>query len=134
MGRLQVDRATARTADRQRRHVVDWWTARQGALPPAMQTAIAGRQRDIVDLLVRFRDHTGRRRAISGAAASINWRDPQAADKFVGRLASGICRAAAGDGATGRMRAGASPATNVDGGYTALRDEPGTRGGVRVHR
>ncbi len=38
----QVDRTTARAADRQHRQVADWWTARQRGLPPAMRAAIAG--------------------------------------------------------------------------------------------
>ena len=37
------DRTTARAADRQHRHVVDWWTTRQRSLPPAMRTALAQR-------------------------------------------------------------------------------------------
>ena len=82
----QVDRTAARSADRQRRQVTDWWTVRQRGLPPAMQSAIADRHHDILSVLHRLPNIDSRQAAIRTAAASINWRTTGAADQFVGRL------------------------------------------------
>ena len=82
----QVDRTTARAADRKRRQVTDWWTARQRGLPPAMRAAIAGRHHEILDVLVRLPNNDSRRQAIKSAASSVNWRKDGAADQFLQRL------------------------------------------------
>ena len=82
----QVDRTTARAADRQRRQVTDWWTARERGLPPAMRAAIAGRHHQILDVLIRLPNHDSRRQAINSAASSVNWRNDGAADQFLQRL------------------------------------------------
>ena len=81
-----ADRTTVRAVDRKRRQDVDWWTARERGLPPAMRAAIAGRHHEILDVLVRFPNHDGRQRAISSAASSVNWRKDGAVDQFLHRL------------------------------------------------
>jgi hypothetical protein len=82
----QVDRTAARAADRRRRQVTDWWTARERGLPPAMRTAIAGRHHEILEALVRLPNTDSRRQAIKSAASSVNWRTGGAADQFLQRL------------------------------------------------
>ena len=82
----QVDRTTARAADRKRRQVTDWWTARERGLPPAMRAAIAGRHHEILDVLVRLPNNDSRRQVINSAASSVNWRKDGAADQFLQRL------------------------------------------------
>jgi hypothetical protein len=82
----QVDRTVARSADRQRRQVTDWWTVRHRGLPPAMRTAIVDRHHDILSVLHRPPSIDSRQAAIRTAAASIDWRTTGAADQFVGRL------------------------------------------------
>ena len=82
----QIDRTTARAADRKRRQVTDWWTARQRGLPPAMRAALAGRHHEILDVLVRLPNNDSRRQAIHSAASSVNWREAGGADRFLQRL------------------------------------------------
>jgi hypothetical protein len=84
----QADRNTARAADRQRRQITDWWRRRQRNLPAAFRAAIVDRHHQIVTVLHRIPDHARRDAAVSAAAASVNWRDPDAADRFIGRLQS----------------------------------------------
>jgi AAA domain len=81
-----IDRTTARTADRKRRQVTDWWTVRQRGLPPAMRAAIAGRHHEILDVVLRLPNNDSRRQAITSAASSVNWRKDGAADQFLQRL------------------------------------------------
>jgi conjugative relaxase-like TrwC/TraI family protein len=81
-----ADRTTARVVDRKRRQVVDWWTARERGLPPAMRAAIADRHHEILGVLVRLPNNDSRRQAIKSAASSVNWRKDGAADQFLQRL------------------------------------------------
>ena len=81
-----VDRTTARAADRKRRQVTHWWTARERGLPPAMRAALAGRHHEILDILVRLPNHESRRQVINSAASSVNWRKGGAAAQFLHRL------------------------------------------------
>lgn len=82
----KVDRTTARAADRKRRQVVDWWTARERGLPPAMRAAIARHHHEILDVLTRLPNNDSRRQAIKSAAASVNWRNDAAPEHFLQRL------------------------------------------------
>ncbi len=81
-----ADRTTARAVDRKRRPVVDWWTARERGLPPAMRAALADRHHEILGVLVRIPNNDSRRQAIKSAASSVNWRKDGAADQFLQRL------------------------------------------------
>ena len=92
----QVDRTTARAADRKRRQVTDWWTARERGLPPAMRAAIAGRHHEILDVLVRLPNNDSRRQVINSAASSVNWRKGGAADQFLQRLSRTSAKARTG--------------------------------------
>jgi len=82
----RVDRTTARAADRARRQITDWWSTRQRSLPPAVRTAIAERHHQILEILYRLPDTARRDAAIRTAASSVNWRHPDAARRFIGRL------------------------------------------------
>jgi hypothetical protein len=82
----RVDRTAARAGDRARRQVTDWWAKRQLGLPPSMQTAIASRHREILDVLYRLPNNSARKAVIRSAASSVDWRTSDAADRFVGRL------------------------------------------------
>lgn len=106
----QADRATARAADRQRRQITDWWTKRQRNLPPAFQNAIAARHHQILAVLHRLPDRAQREAAISAAASSINWRDANAAERFIRRLQHLAAPGSANDHATpANQRAAANP-------------------------
>ena len=81
-----ADRTTARTADRKRRQVVDWWTARERGLPPAMRAALADRHHEVLEVLMRLPNNDTRRQTIKSAASSINWHTDAAPDQFLRRL------------------------------------------------
>ena len=82
----RVDRATARAADRRRRTVTTWSTARERNLPPAIRAALADQHHLILEVLVRLPNHDSRRNAIAHAASPINWRQPAAVEQFLRRL------------------------------------------------
>jgi conjugative relaxase-like TrwC/TraI family protein len=82
----RVDRTTARSADRMRRQITDWWTKRQLNLPPALLAAIAGCHHQILDVLHQVPDPTRREEAIRTAASGITWSQPDAAARFLHRL------------------------------------------------
>ena len=103
-GRRAADRTTARAVDRKRRQVVDWWTARERGLPPAMRAAIADRHHEILGVLVRLPEQ----------------RQPPASDqerRVVGQLAQG------------RRRRPVPPAA-----ATHLGERPSSTGGAWTHR
>ncbi len=82
----RADRATARAADRKRRHVLDWWSKRERGLPPAMRAVIADHHDTIIATLLRCPNDQARRRALSSAAAAVDWCNPNAASRFLRRL------------------------------------------------
>lgn len=80
-------RDVARANDRQRRHLVDWWTKRERSLPPALRTALADHHHQVLDKLAKLPTADARQRALSSAATSVDWRrDPSAAAVFLRRL------------------------------------------------
>ena len=51
-----------------------------------MQSAIRSRHEEICELMLRVRNNGGRDAACRAAASSVNWRTPNAADRFLERL------------------------------------------------
>ena len=98
------DRTAARAVDRKRRQVVDWWTARERGVPPAMRAALADRHHDVLDVLVRLPNNDSRRQAIKSAASSVNWRTDAAADQFLQRLRRTFAKDPHQQAARGRAR------------------------------
>ena len=79
-------RTAARATDRRHREVATWWTKHERGLPPAMRTAIAGHQHQIIDMLVPLPNADTRRQAVTTSAVTINWRETGAALQFLERL------------------------------------------------
>lgn len=80
------ERTAARAADRQRRHVTDWWDRHQRTLPGPVQTALSEHDGPVLDALTSFSSDRQREQAVTRAVAGIDWRSPRAANRFLARL------------------------------------------------
>ena len=81
-----AERQAARTQDRHRRHVTEWWQQRQLRLPTPVQVALAEHHGQVLDALIQFDNDDRRERAVTTAVRRTDWRASRPSDRFTARL------------------------------------------------